>query len=377
MARKYAEFLLKGNYWNDPKIGREMFETLRGDAVDRVGRVTIVDVARRAGVSKSTVSLVLSGSELVAETTRLRVNEAMRALGYVYHRGAASLRAASSDLVGTIMSDLKNPFFAELTAAIEDALFQRGFTPILANTSEDTARQAQVLRAMREHNVAGIIMSPARGTDTWTLAQQWPSHIPAVITMRRMIGSSLPYVGPDNQKGERAAVEHLLKLGHRRIAFIGGAATMMAQRERVSGWRDALNGWGLAADESLIFEVPPTRDGGRVAIERALEGPQPPTAFACYNDIVAMGATRALALRGIAVGRDIAVVGFDDIADAEHNAPPLTTVSADTREMGMRCAEGLLGLIRREDPASLSFAGDARLIVRESCGAKFQGRGGA
>jgi LacI family transcriptional regulator len=88
-----------------------------------------------------------------------------------------------------------------------------------------------------------------------------------------------------------------------------------------------------------------------------------------------MGATRALALRGIVVGRDIAVVGFDDIADAEHNAPPLTTVSADTREMGMRCAEALLGMIRHEDPASLSFAGDARLIVRESCGAKFQGRG--
>ena len=352
-----------------------MAETLRGDVADRVGRVTIIDVARRAGVSKSTVSLVLSGSELVAEATKLRVNEAMQALGYVYHRGAASLRAASSDLVGIVIGDLKNPFFAELTAGIEDALFQRGFTPILANTNEDTARQAQVLRAMREHNVAGIIMSPARGTDTWTLAQQWPSHIPAVITIRRMIGSSIPYVGPDNQKGERAVVEHLLKLGHRRIAFIGGAATMPTQQDRVAGWRDALNGWGLAADESLIFEVPPTRDGGRVAIERALDSQQPPTAFACYNDIVAMGATRALALRGIVVGRDIAVVGFDDIADAEHNAPPLTTVSADTREMGMRCAEGLLGLIRREDPANLSFAGDARLIVRESCGAKFQGRG--
>ncbi len=136
----------------------------RGDSADRVGRVTIVDVARRAGVSKSTVSLVLSGSELVAEATKLRVNEAMGALGYVYHRGAASLRAASSDLVGMVMGDLSNPFFAELTAGIEDALFQRGFTPILANTSEDTTRQAQVLRAMREHNVAGIIMSPARGT---------------------------------------------------------------------------------------------------------------------------------------------------------------------------------------------------------------------
>src|SRR5258708_35276573 len=166
-----------------------MSEALKGGAADRVGRVTIVDVARRAGVSKSTVSLVLSGSGLVAEATKLRVNEAMQALGYVYHRGAASLRAASSDLVGMIMGDLNNPFFAELTAGIEDALFQRGFTPILANTSEDPARQTQVLRAMREHNVAGIIMSAASGTHTCTRAQISHSHITAGITMRRVIGS--------------------------------------------------------------------------------------------------------------------------------------------------------------------------------------------
>ena len=125
--------------------------------------MTIVDVARRAGVSKSTVSLVLSGSDLVAPKTRERVTRAMRALGYVYHRGAASLRAASSDFVGMVISDLNNPFFAELAAGIEDALYHLGFTPILANTNEDPERQAQVLRSLREHNVAGIIMSPARG----------------------------------------------------------------------------------------------------------------------------------------------------------------------------------------------------------------------
>ena len=128
------------------------------------------------------------------------------------------------------------------------------------------------LRSLREHSVAGIIMSPARGTDTWTLAQQWPRNIPAVITMRRMIGSSLPYIGPDNHRGERYAVEHLLRLGHRRIGFIGGDSGMTTQQERVGGWRAALNGWGVAADEALIFEAPPTRDGGRIAIERALAG---------------------------------------------------------------------------------------------------------
>ena len=135
----------------------------------RPGRVTIVDVARNAGVSKSTVSLVLSGSPLVAEATRERVTRAMRTLGYVYHRGAASLRAASSDFVGMVINDLTNPFFAELAVGIEDALYKLGFTPILANTNENPERQAQVLRSLREHGVAGIIISPARGTDGWTL----------------------------------------------------------------------------------------------------------------------------------------------------------------------------------------------------------------
>ena len=118
----------------------------------------------------------------------------------------------------------------------------------------------------------------------------------------------------------------------------------------------------------------PTREGGREAVDRALALPRPPTAVACYNDIVAMGATRAFASRGVIPGVDIAVVGFDDIAEAEHNAPPLTTVNADTRFLGARCAESLLGLIRGEDPAGLSFRGQTKLIVRESCGAAWRGR---
>jgi LacI family transcriptional regulator len=127
-------------------------------------------------------------------------------------------------------------------------------------------------------------------------------------------------------------------------------------------------------DEGLMFPAPPTRAGGRDAVERALASPRPPTAVFCYNDIVAMGATRALAMRGMTPGRDMAVIGFDDIAEAEHNAPPLTTISADTREMGARCAQGLLRLIKGEDPATLSYAGKTRLIVRESCGAQWRER---
>ena len=335
---------------------------------------TIVDIARAAGVSKSTVSLVLKGSSLVKTETRERVEAVIERYGYVYNRGAANLRTATSNFVGMVISDLTNPFFAELAVGIEEALYQMGFVPILANTNEDLERQGHVLRSMREHGVAGIIMSPARGTDAWTLASLPSRGMPMVITMRRILGSPLPYVGPDNQAGARTAVQHLIGLGHRRIAFMGGYASMTTQQERIAGWRDALVAAGLPFDDGLIFESMPTREGGKRAMEAALASPRPPTAVFCYNDIVAMGATRALSTRGIRPGRDIGVVGFDDIDEAEHNAPPLTTVSADTRIMGARCADSLLGLIRGAEPGDMSFTGETRLVVRESCGAPFAAR---
>jgi len=330
---------------------------------------TMIDIARAAGVSKSTVSLVLRGSDLVKAETRGRVDATIERLGYVYNRGAANLRASSSSFVGMVISDLTNPFFAELAVGIESALYALGFVPILANTNEDVERQAYVLRSLREHNVAGIIMSPARGADAWTLANQLPSTMPTIITMRRIVSSPFPYIGPDNRAGSREAVAHLLRLGHRRIAYLGGDEKITTQVERAAGWQDALAAAGIPHEEGLMFPAPPTRAGGRDALGRALALPKPPTALFCYNDIVAMGATRELAMRGLVPGRDVAVVGFDDIAEAEHNAPPLTTVSADTRQMGARCAESLLRLIRGDDPQGLSYAGRTRLVVRESCGA--------
>ncbi|MFO1149991.1 MAG: LacI family DNA-binding transcriptional regulator [Alsobacter sp.] len=338
-----------------------------GETKPASGRpTTIVDIARAAGVSKSTVSLVLKGSHLVKPETRERVEHVIQQFGYVYNRGAANLRTATSHFVGMVISDLTNPFFAELAVGIEDALYKLGFVPILANTNEDLQRQQHVLRSLREHGVAGIIMSPARGTDAVSLAQSPGRAIPTVLTMRRVLGSPLPYVGPDNRAGSRKGVAHLVEMGHRRIAFLGGDHTMTTMHERLEGYRDALMEAGIAFDPDLVFETNPTREGGRQGIERALAAARPPTAFSCYNDIVAMGAARALATRGIRVGEEIAVVGFDDIAEAEHNAPPLTTVNADTRIMGARAAQSLLALIQGGDPAGLSFTGGTRLVIRES-----------
>ena len=334
-----------------------------------VRATTIVDIARAAGVSKSTVSLVLKESPLVKSETRDRVERSIEQLGYVYNRSAASLRTAKSRFVGMVISDLMNPFFTELAVGIEDGLHNLGLVPILANTNEDRDRQGRVLQSLREHGVAGIIMSPARGTDVWSLSEVMSRSIPLVLTMRRIEGSTLPYIGPDNRTGSQRSVEHLIGLGHRSIAFIGGDASMTTQRERVSGYRDALIAAGLPYDEALVFDSMPNRAGGAEAIAKALVSPLRPTAAVSYNDIVAMGATRALGLRGVRVGIDFAVVGFDDIVEAEHNAPPLTTVNADTRIMGARAARSLLGLIDGADPDSMSYIGETRLVVRESCGA--------
>ena len=131
---------------------------------ERDGRVTIVDVARLAGVSKSTVSLVLGGSPLVAEATRERVNGAMNELGYIYHRGAATLRGARSGVLGMVINDLSNPFFVEMAIGAEDACQGGAFIPFLAHTVENPARQLQVIRSMREHGAAGLLLSPAIGT---------------------------------------------------------------------------------------------------------------------------------------------------------------------------------------------------------------------
>lgn len=330
---------------------------------------TIVDIARAAGVSKSTVSLVLKESPLVKSETRDKVARAIEQLGYVYNRSAANLRTAKSSFVGMVISDLMNPFFTELAVGIEDGLHNLGFVPILANTNEDRDRQMRVLQSLREHGVAGIIMSPARGTDAWSMSEVLSRSIPVVLTMRRIEGSPLPYIGPDNRTGSRNAVAHLIGLGHTRIAFIGGYSTMTTQRERLAGYRDALASAGLPYDEALICDAMPNRNGGAEAIAAALAAPVRPTAAFCYNDIVAMGATRALTLRGVRVGIDFAVVGFDDIVEAEHNAPPLTTVNADTRVMGARAARSLLALIDGADPEAMSYIGETRLVVRESCGA--------
>src|SRR5271166_4609674 len=200
------------------------------------GRATIVDVARRAGVSKSTVSLVLGGSALVAEATRERVSDAMTELGYIYHRGAATLRGAKSGVLGMVINDLSNPFYVELAIGIEQACQGGAYIPFIANTAENPVRQQQVIRSMREHGAAGLVLAPAIGSSPGEL-KALIAGMPVVQVMRRLPGLKASLVAPENKEGARKATAHLIANGHKRIAFVGGMASMHVREERLAGYR--------------------------------------------------------------------------------------------------------------------------------------------
>lgn len=339
------------------------------------GRVTVVDIARAAGVSKSTVSLVLQGSSLVGAATRTRVNEVIRELGYVYNRGAANLRQsnAKSKIIGIVVNDLTNSFFAELAVGVDDVVQSAGYVQFLANTAENLGRQREVIASMREHGISGLIVSPARGTEAADLKPVAASGLPVVLVVRNIAGAKVSTVMSDNRAGAQAAVAHLLRLGHRRIAFLGGFADTAVFEERLGGYRQAMNESGVEPSPGLVINSAPSRAGGVDAIAAAMQIADPPTAAFCFNDAVAFGVCDGLRRRGLEPGRDFGVVGFDDVIEAKTAVPALTTVSVDPQGMGRRAAQLLLKQINAGTPEPETILTSVRLVIRESCGGQLPG----
>jgi LacI family transcriptional regulator len=334
--------------------------------------VTVVDIAKAAGVSKSTVSLVLQGSPLVKTATRAKVTEAMNELGYVYNRGAANLRqtTARSGIIGVVVNDLTNSFYAELAVGVDMVIQSAGFVQFLSNTSESIDRQREVVASMREHGISGLLVSPARATDPADFKPLVAAGIPVVVVVRSLPGAKVSSIVADNSNGVAEAVRHLISLGHSRIAFLGGFPDTAVFYERLTGYKAAVTSKGLPYDEELIFPGPPSRAGGFEAIGRALSISNRPTAAVCFNDAVAFGVCDGLRVRRLEPGQDFAVVGFDDVIEARTAVPALTTISVDPQAMGRRAAQLLLKQISAGKPEAENIVTSVRLVVRESCGAK-------
>ncbi len=334
------------------------------------GRVTVIDIARAAGVSKSTVSLVLQGSPLVNEGTRAKVNAVMRELGYVYNRGAANLRqsSAKSRIIGVVVNDLTNSFFAELAVGIDLVVQDAGFVQFLANTSESLDRQTEVIASMREHGISGLVVSPARGSRAGDFKAVVSAGLPVVAVVRSVPGAKMSSLMSDNHTGISLAVAHLAKLGHRRIAFFGGFEDTAIFQERLAGYREGLSAAGIAFDAALVFPCAPSRAEGARAVAQAMAVEDRPTGGVCFNDAVAFGAYDGLRARRLEPGVDFAIVGFDDVIEAATSVPALTTIAVDPQGMGRRAAQLLLKQINAGKAEPEAVVTPVRLVVRESCG---------
>jgi LacI family transcriptional regulator len=330
-------------------------------------RPTLLDIAADARVSRATVSLVIRDVPTVANATRKRVLRSIEKLGYVYHRGAASLRMQRTRTIGLIVSDITNPFFAELILAIEERLAIAGFVTLLGNTSEDRVKQERLLKTMREFPADALLICPALDEGPSLAPLNLGGVLPAVAVARRVPGCD--YAGIDNAQGAQLAADHLYRIGHRRIAFLGGNPQQSTGEERLQGYRQALAGWELPFDPLIVLPSVPNRRGGFDGVQKLLKLNAPPTAALCFNDMVALGAMEALHQLGPKPGVDFCVVGFNNIPEAAQSVPGLTTIDTAPRQLGEAAAELLLKRIERRDAPRQTVILQPSLVVRESCGA--------
>lgn len=337
--------------------------------------VTLEDVARAANVSISTVSRVLNGSSLVAEETRKRVQQAIEALGYQPSRVARRLRRERrpANLIGLIIPDIQNPFFADLARGVEDVAQQHGYMVFLGNSDEDAAKEKLYLDLMRAESVDGLILPPNAERDA-AASELARSGLPMVCVDRRLAKVTVDTVVVDNVRGAYEAVEHLIRLGHRRIGFIEGRPELSTSKERLEGYRKALKDYGTEPDPALVRQGDSRQASGRRLTLELLESPDPPTALFVGNNLMTLGALEAIHSLGLRIPEDIAIVGYDDMPWALAFNPPLTAVRQPGYEVGRRAMELLLQRIREPKRSTTLVLLQPELIVRESCGAGLKAR---
>jgi LacI family transcriptional regulator len=307
---------------------------------------SIKDVARHANVSISTVSHVVNRTRFVSDKARQDVEAAIRALGYVPSAVARSLKSNTTKTLGMLIPNCSNPYFAEIVRAVEDHCFASGYTLILCNTDDEPHRQSVYLQVLAEKRVDGlIIISTGEDSDLLQLLQGLTT--PTVLLDREVTHVHCDLVETAHLQGGQMATEHLLQLGHRRIACIGGPSDLSPSAQRIQGWRNALAAAGLTNEASdLLWHSDFTSQGGFTAMQAILQSPQPPSAVFVCNDLMGIGALSAAHEAGVRVPQDLSVVGFDDIELARFTSPPLSTIVQPKQRIGVLAVDMLLERIQ-------------------------------
>lgn len=330
---------------------------------------TIRDIAREAGVSVATISRVLNRQPHVAPETRAAVLRVVRERGFSQNRSARALSGAPTGLVGVTLPYIRASYFAEIAAALADALYEQDMRPILCPTLHEHEREVGLLERLMHGTTDGsVLILPSESNDE--LGALHEHGYPFVVLDPRVpLDPAIPSVSAANTTGAINAVEHLLQLGHRRIAVITGPAGWCATEERLLGYRGALARAGIPPDVALEVESNFEMDGGRAAAARLLDSAAPPTAIFAFNDNLAIGALQVARERGLSVPDDLSVVGFDDSEQAPLVTPALTSVRQPLAEMGRMAVALLVRLLKQPTDETLKIELATTLVVRESSGA--------
>jgi DNA-binding LacI/PurR family transcriptional regulator len=325
---------------------------------------SIKDIARVARVSHSTVSRALRGSPLVSTETTARIRKIAKDQGFTVSAVARGLVTRKTRTIGVVVTTIADPFVSEVVSGIEQAANDDGYSVYLADSYADPDREIRVVQSFAERRVEGIVVTASRvGTIYLKILSEL--KVPIVLINNQRRGEFIHSVMIANVEASRQATQHLISLGHRRVAYLGDQFGYQSDTERFSGYRRALEEAALPFLPELVVHGDGTPEGGLKAMHLLLSLPQSPTAVFCYNDMTALGALRCIREGGLRVPEEVSVIGFDDLFFASYTQPPLTTVRQPRRRMGLLAMEILLKLMSGQGSTD-TIEVPAELILRES-----------
>jgi DNA-binding LacI/PurR family transcriptional regulator len=329
--------------------------------------VSIIDLARIAQVSPSTVSRALQDNPRISPERRAEIQALAERLGYRPSQVARSLVTGRTHTLGVVASDVTDPFVAEVLKGVEAGAREAGYGLLIAMSNRNPAEEVEAAEILLDHQVDGLIVISSRAPELYArFGRDEGERVPLVLLNNEQPGPNIYSVRMDNEAGAREAVTYLHALGHRYIGFVAGPEGGRSSRERLSGYRQGIRSCGLVACDELIRHGAGLPEDGHAALDAFLQLGQPPTAVLCYNDLTALGLLAAVARAGLLVPGDLSVVGYDNIPLSAFAVPPLTTVEQPKAAMGRAAIEVCLAALAGEPMSERILSG--QLVLRESAG---------
>lgn len=325
-------------------------------------------VAKHAGVSIATVSRVINNAENVKPDTKAKVQRAIKKLNYYPNRVAQRLRSKrrKNKLIGLVLPDIQNPFYVDVIRGVEEFAYKNDFAVMIGNFGQDEKKEKLYLEILRSEEVDGFIVAPSHGNNK-SITELIEKEYAVVCIDRGLPNINVDVVKVDNKKGAFNAIEYLIKLGHTKIAHITGHPQIQTTLERIAGYEEAMNLYGVEIDEKLIKSRNSDYHSGAVLMEELLDLDHPPTAVFTANNLLTLGALETIHKKGLKIPEDISIIGFDDMYWSMSLNPPLTAVKQSGGEIGKRAAELLLQRISEPNRSNINLILSTELKIRKSC----------